>query len=84
MEKHAATKKEISCIVAHLFQSLELPCKECSEDTEAIIIKGETYNGKKATMYIEEEGVFYLAGDKEIEGELQAIRDGRCIYDRNR
>lgn len=79
MEKHADTKKEISCIIANLFQSLELPCTECKEDLKAIVIKGETYEGYKATMFIEDEGVFYLIGDEGIEEELAEIRRGRCI-----
>lgn len=78
MEKHADTKKEISCIIANLFQSLELPCNECNETLEAIVIKGETYKGYKATMYIEHEGVFYLIGDEGIEEELAEIRGSRC------
>lgn len=78
MEKHADTKNEISCIIANLFQSLELPCKECKTNLNAIVIKGETYKGYQATMYIKDEGVFYLTGDEGIEEELAEIRGSRC------
>lgn len=82
MVKHADTKKEISCIIANLFVSLDQPCEYCHKNEDKIIITGETFGGHKATMYIEEEGIFYLEGSEEVEAELAQIRGGRCIYDR--
>lgn len=39
MEKHADTKKAISCIIANLFQSLELPCTECKEYLKYCLVR---------------------------------------------
>lgn len=77
MKKYANTKKEISCIIAHLFQTLELPCKKCKQNINNIIITGTTYKGNKATMVIEDNGIYYIEGAEE---EINEIRSGNCLY----
>lgn len=79
MYKRANTKKELSCIIANLFQSLEMPCEKCKENKDALIITGKTYQGNKATIYIQKMGIYYLEGSPEVEEELQGIRGGRCL-----
>ncbi len=36
---------EASCIIAHLFVELALPCSCCKREDGVIVIQGKTYNG---------------------------------------
>lgn len=76
--RFAASKKEISCIIGNLFENIKCPCNLC--DDNSLVITGETYGQRKATMLIKDSGVFDLVGDKGIEDEVAAIRKGRCPY----
>lgn len=42
MGRYANTKNEISCIIAHLFQELDIPCNLCEKTQKSIIITGTT------------------------------------------
>ncbi len=38
---------EASCIIAHLFVELALPCSCCKREDGVIVIQGKTYDGKR-------------------------------------
>ncbi|MDU2557404.1 MAG: hypothetical protein E7C95_00360 [Anaerococcus prevotii] len=76
--RYAASNKEISCIIGNLFENIKCPCSLC--DDNSLIITGETYGQRKATILIKDSGIFDLIGDEGIEEEVAAIRDGRCPY----
>lgn len=76
--RFATSKKEISCIIGNLFENIKCPCNLC--DDKSLVITGETYGQRKATIIIKGSGVFDLVGDEGIEEEVAAIRNGRCPY----
>ena len=39
---------EASCIIAHLFVELALPCSCCKREDGVIVIQGKTYDGSSA------------------------------------
>lgn len=53
---------EASCIIAHLFVELALPCSCCKREDGVIVIQGKTYDGSNARVTIKGEEVrYYLA-----------------------
>lgn len=65
---------EASCIIAHLFVELELPCSCCKEDNGEIVIQGTAYDGTGAKITIKGEEVRYYGKQRT----LAAIRAGQC------
>ena len=43
---------EASCIIAHLFVELALPCSCCKREDGVIVIQGKTYVGSSARVTI--------------------------------
>lgn len=43
---------EASCIIAHLFVELALPCSCCKREDGVIVIQGKTYDGSSARVTI--------------------------------
>ncbi len=82
--KHAGTDKEISCIIGHLFETIEVPCNKCRRDLKGIVISGRTYSGNEATLHLQEGGIYQLEGPEDLERELEEIRCGRCLHEHNR
>lgn len=41
---------EASCIIAHLFVELALPCSCCKREDGVIVIQGKTYDGSSARV----------------------------------
>lgn len=52
---------EASCIIAHLFVELALPCSCCKREDGVIVIQGKTYDGSSARVTIKGEEVRYWA-----------------------
>lgn len=50
---------EASCIIAHLFVELALPCSCCKREDGVIVIQGKTYDGSSARVTIKGEEVRY-------------------------
>ena len=51
---------EASCIIAHLFAELALPCSCCNrEDNDEIVIQGTAYDGTGAKIIIKGKEVRY-------------------------
>ena len=46
---------EASCIIAHLFVELALPCSCCKREDGVIVIQGKTYDGSSARVTIKGE-----------------------------
>jgi len=65
---------EASCIIAHLFVELALPCSCCKREDGAIVIQGKTYDGSSARVTIKGEEVRYYGKQRT----LAAIRAGQC------
>lgn len=65
---------EASCIIAHLFVELALPCSCCKREDGVIVIQGKTYDGSSARVTIEGEEVRYYGKQRT----LAAIRAGQC------
>ena len=66
---------EASCIIAHLFVELALPCSCCNrEDNDEIVIQGTTYDGTGAKIIIKGKEVRYYGKQRT----LAAIRAGQC------
>lgn len=42
---------EASCIIAHLFVELALPCSCCNREDGVIVIQGTAYDGTGATVW---------------------------------
>lgn len=65
---------EASCIIAHLFVELALPCSCCKREDGVIVIQGKTYDGSSARVTIKGEEVRYygkqrtLAAIRELDG----------------
>ena len=66
--------EEASCIIAHLFVELALPCSCCKEEQGLVIIQGTTYDGSSARITIKGEEVRYYGKQRTLE----AIRAGKC------
>ena len=49
---------EASCIIAHLFVELALPCSCCKREDGVIVIQGKTYDGSSARVTIKGEESF--------------------------
>lgn len=64
---------EASCIIAHLFVELALPCS-CCKGEQGIVIQGTTYDGSSARITIKGEEVRYYGKQRTLE----AIRAGKC------
>lgn len=65
---------EASCIIAHLFVELALPCSCCKREDGVIVIQGKTYDGSSARVTIKGEEVRYYGKQRT----LAAIRAGQC------
>lgn len=65
---------EASCIIAHLFAELAIPCSCCEEAQNLIILQGTTYDGSSARITIKGEEVRYYGKQRTLE----AIRAGKC------
>lgn len=66
---------EASCIIAHLFAELALPCSCCNrEDNNEIVIQGTAYDGTGAKIIIKGKEVRYYGKQRT----LAAIRAGQC------
>ena len=65
---------EASCIIAHLFVELALPCSCCKREDGVIVIQGKTYDGSNARVTIKGEEVRYYGKQRT----LAAIRAGQC------
>jgi len=63
---------ETSCIIAHLFVELALPCSCCTDDM--IVIQGTAYDGTGARITIEGKEVKFYGKQRTLE----AIRAGKC------
>ena len=48
---------EASCIIAHLFVELALPCSCCTQEGGLIVIQGTAYDGTGARITIKGEEV---------------------------
>lgn len=76
--KYAAPKSEISQIIANLFIQLEEPTEEeLQELTDAVIIKGITYNENKGELQLLPGDIFIFKGEQE---DIIALRRDRKIY----
>lgn len=64
---------EASCVIAHLFAELALPCSCCKNEGE-IVIQGTAYDGTGAKIIIKGEEVRYYGKQRTLE----AIRAGKC------
>lgn len=74
-ETFSATMSEASCIIAHLFAELALPCSCCNrEDNDEIVIQGTAYDGTGAKIIIKGKEVRYYGKQRT----LAAIRAGQC------
>lgn len=47
---------EASCIIAHLFVELALPCSCCKREDGVIVIQGKTYDGSSAPRHNQRRG----------------------------
>jgi hypothetical protein len=65
---------EASCIIAHLFVELALPCSCCKREDGVIVIQGKTYDGSSARVTIKGEEARYYGKQRT----LAAIRAGQC------
>ena len=65
---------EASCIIAHLFVELALPCSCCKREDGVIVIQGKTYDGSSARVTINGEEVRNYGKQRT----LAAIRAGQC------
>lgn len=66
---------EASCVIAHLFVELALPCSCCNKEEQGlVIIQGTTYDGSSARITIKGEEVRYYGKQRT----LAAIRAGQC------
>lgn len=54
---------EASCIIAHLFVELALPCSCCKREDGVIVIQGKTYDGSSARVTIKGEEVRYYGSN---------------------
>ena len=63
-----------SCIIAHLFVELALPCSCCKREDGVIVIQGKAYDGSSARVTIKGEEVRYYGKQRT----LAAIRAGQC------
>lgn len=76
--KYAAHKSEISQIIANLFIQLEEPTKEeLQELTDAVVIKGITYNENKGELQLLPGDIFIFKGEQE---DIIALRRDKGIY----
>lgn len=66
--------EEASCIIAHLFVELALPCSCCKEEQGLVIIQGTAYDGSGVRITIKGEEVRYYGKQRT----LAAIRAGQC------
>lgn len=65
---------EASCIIAHLFVELALPCSCCQQDAGLIVIQGTAYDGTGAKITINGKEVKFYGKQRTLE----AIRAGQC------
>ena len=65
---------EASCIIAHLFIELALPCSCCEQGDGLIVIQGTAYDGTGARITIKGEEVRYYGRQRTLE----IIRAGKC------
>lgn len=76
--KYAAHKSEISQIIANLFIQLEEPTEEeLQELTDAVVIKGITYNENKGELQLLPGDIFIFKGEQE---DIIALRRDKGIY----
>jgi len=57
---------EASCIIAHLFVELALPCSCCKREDGVIVIQGKTYDGSSARVTIKGEEVRYYGKQRTL------------------
>ena len=55
---------EASCIIAHLFVELALPCSCCKREDGVIVIQGKTYDGSTAIVCM------YYYPERAMEGKI--------------
>ena len=80
MYKVACTKRELSCIIATIFEELLPVCEECSTESkdDELIIKGRmVISGNVATLKVTDYGCDFI-GDIEL---LKRARKEICLYD---
>lgn len=65
---------DASCIIAHLFVELALPCSGCPQEDGLIVIQGTAYDGSGARITIKGEEVKFYGKQRTLE----AIRAGQC------
>lgn len=76
--KYAAPKSEISQIIANLFIQLEEPTEEeLQELTDAVVIKGITYNENRGELQLLPGDIFIFKGEQE---DIIALRRDKGIY----
>lgn len=76
--KYAAPKSEISQIIANLFIQLEEPTEEeLQELTDAVVIKGITYNKNRGELQLLPGDIFIFKGEQE---DIIALRRDKGIY----
>ena len=63
-----------SCIIAHLFVELTIPCSCCQQEDGAIVLQGTAYDGTGAKITIKGEEVKFYGKQRTLE----AIRAGQC------
>lgn len=65
---------EASCIIAHLFAEIVLPCSACNQKPGVITIQGTAYDGNGVKIEIEGEEVRYYGKHSTLE----RIRSSQC------
>ena len=55
---------EASCIIAHLFVELALPCSCCKREDGVIVIQGKTYDGSSARVTRASRGAYPAAAER--------------------
>ena len=65
---------EASCIIAHLFVELALPCSCCKREDGVIVIQGKTYDGSSARVTIKGEEVRYYGKQRTLATKRVGLR----------
>ena len=74
---------EASCIIAHLFVELALPCSCCKREDGVIVIQGKTYDGSSARVTIKGEEVRYYGKQRTLAA-IRAANVGRPPFGRDK